>query len=126
MAITFKYNADLCILEVTCKGMVSSNELKTEQAPVFSLAKEHNTDMFMLDLTNYQSSLSPIDILGSVSSYSDKTSMRICIAVVAPTSEKARQDSRFYETVCLNRGWNARVFAERQEAVDWLVNRGVK
>ena len=126
MALTFTYNADLCIVEITCKGMVSSNELKTEQAPIFALAEEHNTDMFLLDLTNYESSLSPVDILGGVSSYSDKTTMQIRIAVVAPISEEARQDAQFYETVCVNRGWNARVFAERQEAIDWLVNRGVE
>lgn len=125
MEITFTYNAELCIVEVTCKGKVSFNELKTEQAPVFSLAKEYNTDMFLLDLTNYEKSLSPSDILGGVSSYNDNITRRIRIAVVAPISEEARQDIQFYETVCLNRGWNARVFTERQEAIDWLLNRGV-
>jgi len=126
MALTFTYNVDLCIVEITCKGMVSSNELKTEQAPIFAFAEEHNTDMFLLDLTNYESSLSPVDILGGVSSYSDKTTRRIRIAVIEPISEEARQDAQFYETVCVNRGWNTRVFAERQEAIDWLVNRRVE
>ena len=127
MALTYTYNADLCIVEITCKGMVSSKELKGEQAPVFALAEEHNTDMFLLDLTNYESSLSPVDILAGVSSYSDKTTRRIRIAVILPFSEKAQKDNiEFYETVCVNRGWNARVFAERQEAINWLVNRGVE
>ena len=124
MALTYTYNADLCIIEIICKGIIFSNELVSEQTPVFSLAKEHNTDMFLLDLTNYERSLSPVDILSGVSSYRDKTTPRIRIAVVAPISEEARQDIQFYENVCVNRGWNARVFAERQEAIDWLVNRG--
>ncbi len=125
MAITVTYNADLCIIEITCKGEASSDELIAEQAPSFALAEEHNTDRFLLDLTNYESSLSPINILDGVSSYDEKSTRRISIAVVAPVSEEAREDARFYETVCLNRGWNARMFAERQEAIDWLVNYGV-
>ena len=43
MALTYTYNADLCIVEITCKGMVFSNELKSEQAPIFALAEAHNT-----------------------------------------------------------------------------------
>jgi hypothetical protein len=126
MALTLTYNADLCIVEITCEGMVSFDELTAEQAPSFALAEEHNTDRFLLDLTNYESSLSHVNILGGVSSYDDKSTRRIRIAVVAPVSEEARKDAQFYETVCVNRGWNARMFAERQEAIDWLVNRRVK
>jgi hypothetical protein len=126
MVLTLAYNADLSIVEITCEGMVSYNELIAEQAPTFALAEEHNTDCFLLDLTNYKSSLSPSDILAGVSSYDEKSTRRIRIAVVAPVSEEARKDARFYETVCINRGWNARMFAERQEATDWIVNRGVE
>jgi len=123
MAITFAYNADLGIVEIICKGTISPNELETNQEPVFALTKEHNTDMHLLDLTNYESSLSTLHILSSVSSYSDKTTRRLRIAVIRPISEKAREDIQFYENVCLNRGWNARVFPERKDAIDWLVNR---
>lgn len=126
MAVTYTYNADLCIVEITSKGIVSSKELKSEQTPIFALAEEHNTDMFLLDLTNYERSLSLIDILGGVSFYGKKTTMRIRIAVLAPISEEALQDALFYETVCVNRGWNVRVFAERQDAINWLVNRGTE
>jgi hypothetical protein len=106
MALTYTYNADLCIVEITCKGMLSSNELKSEQDPVFALAEEHNTDMFLLDLTNYERSLSLVDIFRGVSSNGDKTTTRIRIALVAPISEEAREDIQFHETVCVNRGWN--------------------
>jgi len=123
MAITFIYNDELGIVEIVVKGMVSYNELISVQAPVFELAQENNTDMFLLDLTNFERSLSSVDILVSVSSYNDNTDKRIRIAVIVPVSQESKQDAYFYETVCANRGWNAQLFPERQGAISWLVHR---
>ena len=69
------------------------------------LAKKHNTDKFLVDLTNYESSLSVFDILNGVLSYKDKISPPGRIAVVAPVRQEARKDARFYENACVNRGW---------------------
>ena len=32
----------------------------------------------------------------------------------------AKNDAQFYETVCLNRGWQVHVAATRKECIDWL------
>ncbi len=126
MAFTTVYNADLHIVEVTYEGRASSNELKDEEEQSFALARKHNTDRFLVDLTNYESSLSSIQVLDGVSSYDDKAIRPVCIAVVTPLSEDAQKDARFYETACVNRGWNAQTFKERQEAIDWLLYLGAE
>ena len=42
-------------------------------------------------------------------------------AVVLPAANaKVAEDARFHETVCLNRGWQVKVFTDCQEAIDWL------
>lgn len=124
MTLYFTYNADLGIIVITCEGEVSSYELINEQSTAFELAKAHNTDMFLLDLSKYKSSLSLFEVLGSISSYDNKINRQMRIAIVAPVSEEARQVARFYETSCVNRGWNVQMFVKKQVAIEWLVNHG--
>ena len=125
MTINFTYNTDLGIVVITCEGEVSSDELISEQTTIFKLARENNTDMFLLDLSKYESSLSLFEVFGSISSYDNKVNRQMCIAIVAPVSEEAREVARFYETACVNRGWNVRMFVKKGAAIEWLVNRGV-
>ena len=42
------------------------------------------------------------------------------VAVILPTAASTLKGALFYETACQNRGWNARVFPDRQSAMDWL------
>ena len=42
------------------------------------------------------------------------------VALVYPRSPKAKEAARFYETACINRGWNVRLFPERDDAIEWL------
>lgn len=41
-------------------------------------------------------------------------------AILMPSLQASRQDVEFYETACLNRGFNVKVFRDRQAALDWL------
>ena len=122
MHLTHSYNAEFHIIEITCKGKMSFEKLVAEQNPTFALAMEKNTNKFLLDLSEYEQSLSTINIMNSVSGYGEKTTRDICIAIISPICEDARQDIRFYETVCLNRGWNVRMFSLRHDAINWLAN----
>ncbi len=44
------------------------------------------------------------------------------IAVLVPPDEQVVKLARFYELVCQNRGWQARIFSDRDEAVAWLMS----
>jgi hypothetical protein len=46
------------------------------------------------------------------------------IAVVRPRSESARRFAELYEEACHARGWNARVFPNREVAMKWLEGAG--
>ena len=124
MAWAVTYNSELSIIEIIYEGMANFDEMKAEEERSFALAKDHNTNSFLLDLKTYERSLSTIEIFNTVISYGDKIRRPMYIAVVEPLSEEARQDARFYETVCVNRGWSVETFQERREAIDWLVARG--
>ena len=41
-------------------------------------------------------------------------------AIVVPGSTLAAPDVQFYEDACRNRGWNVRLFPDRESAMAWL------
>jgi len=43
------------------------------------------------------------------------------IAITRPDSAESRKVVDFYETACLNRGLDVKVFEERNSAVEWLL-----
>jgi hypothetical protein len=47
-----------------------------------------------------------------------------CYAVFHPPGAADREDFRFYENVCLNRGWIVKLFSDEQEAIAWLLTEG--
>ena len=42
------------------------------------------------------------------------------IALVVPAGAKIEADLRFYETVCVNRGWQVKIYSDRESAMHWL------
>ena len=43
------------------------------------------------------------------------------VTLVVPDGGKTWRDAQFYENVCVNRGWNVKVFTQRKPAIDWLL-----
>lgn len=115
------YNSELAIVEIVCKGKLNRADRIAANGEAFASADANNTRKFLLDVTAYEYSLSRIEIFDLGDSYRDERFRPEKIAVIQPSARKAREDAAFYETVCVNRGWNARVFEEPSEAVEWLL-----
>jgi hypothetical protein len=87
-----------------------------------ALAKENNSNLFLSDCTQATFDVSTIAVLNLPEFYKDQGLSRpVRIAILSPMSKAGKELVRFYETVCLNRGWIVNVFKERQEALDWLL-----
>lgn len=41
-------------------------------------------------------------------------------AILIPADQIVVENVKFYETACLNRGYNVRIFENRKEAIEWL------
>ena len=127
MSWTSVYNSDNDFIEVAYEGVLAAVDLKEEGEQSMALAIEHKTSRFLVDLKKFKKSLSVLDIYESPVRYDGKLKGPIYLAVVEPLSLLAREDSKFYETVCVNRGWDVRTFVERKLAIDWLAaNRFAK
>jgi hypothetical protein len=115
------YDSELGFVEITLEGWLDRADRFAANAETFASADANDTRKFLLDATAYEAISATIEIFELVKSYSDERFRPARIAVIQPTSREAQRDAAFYETVCANRGWNARVFRARSAAIEWLL-----
>ena len=125
MPYEVEYNSELGIVEFTFTGSVTGEEFGRATIEGIDLAKAKDTKLFLIDDSDLQDAGSVIDLYNLPRLYEKLGLERGSRgAVVLPTaSSKAAEDARFHETVCLNRGWQVKVFTDRQEAIDWLTKK---
>ena len=125
MTWTATYNQSLQIVEIVYTGRTNSSDLQEGTSRSILLGKENNTTLFLVDATELKLTASLIDIynLPDKQYLSEGVDRVSRIAVIRPRSPRSQEAAQFYETVCHNRGWTAKVVATRDEALDWLLDR---
>ena len=126
MSYSVKHDTALDLVEITFRGVVSGSDLRESTTEGVALQKRTGVARFLIDADESQVRASFVDILElPEKEYPDgDVSRKSRIAVILPDSASARDAADFYEIACQNRGWNARVFPDRQSAIDWLTGAG--
>jgi hypothetical protein len=121
---TVKFNRELRIVETVFTGKTTGSNLRDATTRTIALANEQGTTGVLVDATGIQMVASTLDILDLPARQYEKDDLdrRTHVALILPTQEKEREDARFYETACVNRGWQVRSFPSQDEAIEWLVN----
>jgi hypothetical protein len=126
MPWTVEYNSELGIVEGRYVGRVTDDDFKEATIKAIGLAKVNNTNRFFIDDSEWEGGASVLGLFQLPKMHekleADRTSRA---ALILPPSSRAAEvrDAQFYETVCKNRGWNVRVFLEREEAIKWLTSK---
>ena len=112
------------IVIVTYTGRTTGNDLRAATSAAIALSKENGTTNFLVDAAALEITASIFEIYElPVRQYVEERVERISrIAVIRPVAPDALDAAKFYETVCQNRGWFAKLFSGRQSAVSWLVS----
>jgi len=126
MPYAVKHDPLLDIIELTLTGSLTSTTLREATTKGVSLQKQTRTTRFLVDPNGAELGASISDIYDLPAEQYPKENLdpRSQIAVILPASARAQEIARFYETVCRNRGWNARIFPDRQSAIEWLRSAG--
>ena len=116
------YNKSQKIIEVILTSLKTAHDLQEVTSAAISLAKKHNTNMYLVDAEGleYSGPLTAIYDLPDKQYPNEKLVRSSRIVILRPHSIKSQNDAQFYETVCLNRGWQVHVAATRKECIDWL------
>ena len=123
MPYSIKHLPDLAIVEVARTGLISGDDLREATSECITLQKHTGVTKFIVDANGWEVIASFLDVYNLADQqYSNEgLDRKTHIAVILPTSISAQAAADFYETVCKNRGWNARVHPNRQSALEWLM-----
>ncbi len=122
MAWRVLYNSTTDVVELINEGTVTSKDLFDGVAACYSLGIETNTLKFLADSSKREKFKGSIfDYYKIPEIFSKMPEMRRArIAVVLPMNNYFDAGVRFFETVCLNRGYLVQTFKTREKAEEWL------
>ena len=125
MPYTVKHDPVFDIIEVTFTGLITEANLREVTTQAIFTQKQTDTTRFLVDANGWDVRASFFDIyeLADKQYWKEELNRQSRIAVILPTSVSVQEAVRFYETVCYNRGWNAKVCSDRQSAKDWLLGK---
>ena len=111
-------------MELRYVGKVTADEFRETAGTGLNLAKENNTKLFLIDESRWEGDVSVSDMYDLIKFFDELGFERGGRdAIILPLSSTSGEDiARFCETICLNRGWKIKLFTDRQEAIDWLLN----
>jgi hypothetical protein len=112
------------IVVVTYVGASDAGDLRAASAAAIALSKTHDTLRFLIDGTHGAFPVSPFALLDMPARQypQEGADPRSRVALLLPQAPKDREAARFYETVCLNRGWQVESFDDRDAARRWLLD----
>lgn len=122
MPYTVGFDEALEIVEVVFDGRNTARDLEESTRRAVELGQEQGTHLFLADTEALEPSLPLVAVYDLPNHQYGQLQLdrKSRIAVVQSHSNRALEVVKFFETACLNSGWQAKVFATRQEALDWL------
>lgn len=117
------YNSEARVIEITIQGDFSLSEAKEIISEATQVAKEQNCFLVLTDLREATLKLSTLEIYELPNVVSDKLASSGLHAYEfkrAFVAAKDLKDYDFFETVTVNRGQNAKLFHDVDEAKKWL------
>lgn len=121
MPWTIQFNPATQTVELAYTGAVSPKDLQDALAAALDLATKNHTSLFLADCTDMVGGHSVGDLYFLISLFeSSGFKNGIKEAILLPSLQSSVEDVYFYETACLNRGYNVKIFKHHDEAQAWL------
>ena len=122
MAWTLEYNTTLSIIEIVFAGKITASDLEELTTKRIKMCKEKDILEVLIDATEQELAASLFDIfqLPDKQYFSEGMDRKTRVALVMPKSPKSLEAAQFYETACVNRGWDVKLLPHRDEAIEWL------
>jgi len=121
-----EYHQDSHVVELFMIGLITGPDLMASVADRIALGREKGVTNFIInaeDLIAQQSAVTDVLDLPEVK-YLEEDMERDCrLAVLVPKDPESTWLGEFYETVCVNRGWQAHICENHESAVRWLLGK---
>jgi len=121
MSYTIEYLESEGIGLITNTGPFTHEDFMKQAREALEVSQLKKCNKFLVDCTSMIIQSQTIDIYATSAFYDEIGAPKENkIALVVPAGTKTEADLRFYETVCINRGWKVRMFADRESAMQWF------
>lgn len=121
MPYRVSFDIDNRIVNVVVSGAATINDHQAARDESIRLFQQNDCSRLLVDLRELDTTLlSTVECFDFADSFA-RLFPHIQIAQVIPTEAKSREDSKFMNTVAVNRGLLAREFETVEEARKWLL-----
>ena len=121
MPYVLTYDEGSNIAEMTFTGSMVRDDINESTREGTELQKRTGVTRFLLDMRQAELRVAHSDVFELPAVKYWVLDRRTRIAVIQPDSERGREAVIFYRDACQNRGWNTRIFSDRESAIQWLV-----
>ena len=121
MSWTVHYLHDKDIIFIKNKGISTYKDYEEQTKIALEIDKKYNKHLFLSDCSESKNIASILEIYNLPSIYEkSKADRKNKLAVIVPKSLHDYSEYKFFENICQNRGRNARLFHDKQNAIKWL------
>lgn len=108
-------------IEVTYSGTVTDIEYKSAILEFVKFNSEKKCLLVLTDLREMTVTPSILNVYDSINMFEKMgIDSRTSEALILPENKFVEKNIRFYENACQNRGYNVRIFYNREDALTWL------
>ena len=122
MSKEIAYSDEIDAVVITYSGHAPAAMVQSAIQAAYQLAVEKGSKRFLVDCSKMEpGGGSILDIYDLARMFEQFPEIRkYKDAIILPPIPEGAEDLKFFETTARNRGFNVRVFTERQAALDWL------
>lgn len=111
---------ELPIVETTYAGILTGHDLAMAASETLQIAASLGRNRLFADCSTLEGGHSIFDLF-SISDQTNLGALGLREAILQPSLASTLETIRFWETACMNRGIQVRIFADRDEAMRWLL-----
>ena len=121
MPYSIKFETSPERIEVKYSGTVTNEEYKQAISDFVNFNKDKNCLLVLTDLTEMKVTPSILNVYNSINTF-EKMGIdnSTCEALILEQNKFVESSIKFYENACQNRGYNVRIFYNRDDAIQWL------
>jgi hypothetical protein len=121
MAVQYEFDERYRVFRATFIGPCTFEDYLESTAQAVKAFQQHGTAKGLIDFREGENR-ADLDVLYGLPDLYERIYSHgaVRIGILTVRGHKDASFIRFYETICLNRGWTAKVFYEYEEAMDWF------
>ena len=121
MSYTIEYLEKDGIILITNIGEFTYKDFMKQAMAAKGISQIHNCKKYLADCTSMIMQTSTMEIYNTSSYYNEiKASRQSKIALLVQPGADTEKVLKFYETVCINFGLQAKMFSDKESAMQWL------